>query len=722
MEDTKKTNDTDNSKDKNAKRGANTESGASTKKIFFIVGIALIASLAYFFGKGWFGSGNLGDTPITQKIVILKTVDHPALDVNQQGAIDELKKCCPNIAVSCQSANSDPNLAVQISRKISDEKPDAVITIGTMASQAAALNVTNTIPIIFSSVTDPLSAGLVQTLEMPGQNVTGVSNRVDSVAQFKVFKSIYPTLKTIGVIYNPGESNSVSLLESMINAAKKTDLVIKVAPANNTGEVQAAVKNIIDNVDIIFINNDNTALSALPSIIKVADDAKKPVFSSDIENIGQGVLAAVGPEQSKLGAQAAKMAVQAINNHGKVSDMPVEFPKVMSVVMDPDKAKLFGDKIILKSNFEIALVDMDGNIVANSEASDSTESGDNTGNGKSSMNATSTDQNSGNSVNDNSTNKTADVVVNGDKNQSANQSASQKSASQTVDQKSSDVTNNNDKVNDKANSTTNNPLQDANKSSAGAGADNIKSVGQNGVTAGAASAASAAGDTTTNTQNQDQGVNGTAASGGGAVNGSSMTNNSSGKNSSSANSSPANSSGTNNADTTTNATKSSVSTASVAGIANAASVDNSVVATGGGSINGNDNNAATNAATNAVTNAVTNSSNKTPTNQNPQASQQNTTQQTPDNAQTASQNDNSSNMNAIPPLPIIPGEDSTAGGTDGDSSSDASTSSVGGGTANSANSANVNGSTTNGSTASSVGKSVSNGSGAGGGTNTDTNS
>lgn len=693
MEDTKKTNDTDNSKDKNAKRGANTESGASTKKIFFIVGIALIASLAYFFGKGWFGSGNLSNTLITQKIVILKTVDHPALDVNQQGAIDELKKCCPNIAVSSQSANADPNLAVQISRKISDEKPDAVITIGTMASQAAALNVTNTIPIIFSSVTDPLSAGLVQTLEVPGQNVTGVSNRVDSVAQFKVFKSIYPTLKTIGVIYNPGESNSVSLLESMINAAKKIDLVIKVAPANNTGEVQAAAKNIIDNVDIIFINNDNTALSALPSIIKVADDAKKPVFSSDIENIGQGVLAAVGPEQSKLGAQAAKMAVQAINNHGKVSDMPVEFPKVMSVVMDPDKAKLFGDKIVLKSNFEIALVDTNGDIIADSEASDSTDSTDrdNKGNPKSSMNAKTTDQNSGNSVDDNSTDKAANVVINGDK----NQSASQKSASQTVDQKSFDVTNNNDKADDnKANSATNNPLQDANKSSVGT--DNIKSVGQNGGTTGTAGAAGNT-TTTTNTQNQDQDqdVNGTAASGGGTVNGSSMTNNSSMTNSSGTNSSPANSSGTNNADTTTNATKSSVSTASVAGIANAASVDNSVVATGSGSTNGNDNN--------ATTNAVTNSSNKTAMNQNPQVSQQNTTQQTPDNAQAPSQNDNAANTNAIPPLPIIPA-DSTAGGTDG--SSHASTSSVGGGTANSVNSANVNGSTAN-----SVGKSVSNGAG-----------
>lgn len=201
------------------------------------------------------------------------------------------------------------------------------MAIGTKAAQAAMTATKDTnIPVVFSSVTDPLGAKLVADLKSPRGNVTGVSNFLGVETQFKLFKKVLPTLKTLGVVYDPGEPNSISLNEAMEKAAKEFNLKLVFAVAAKTSEVLSASQSLCGKVDALFVNNDNTALGAFSSVVKAARACDIPTFVSDIDLADQGALAAVGPDQTELGRQTARMVDRILKNPSSYLP-PVEFPE-----------------------------------------------------------------------------------------------------------------------------------------------------------------------------------------------------------------------------------------------------------------------------------------------------------------------------------------------------------------------------------------------------------
>lgn len=265
------------------------------------------------------------------KISILQLVEHPALDVTREGFLEELNKLGyregENLILEFQSAQGNPTLAAQIAQKFMSDKPDVIVGIATIAAQAAMAATKDTdIPVVFSSVTDPIGAKLVTSLEAPGGHVTGVSNFVSVESQFKLFKRVYPTLKTLGVIYNPGEANSIALNAMMEKAAPSFDLTLAMAVASKTSDVMAATRSLCGKVDAVFVNNDSTALSAFKSVVKAAQACGIPAFVSDIDIADQGALAALGPDQREVGRQTARMVDFILKNPGKPLP-PVEFPQ-----------------------------------------------------------------------------------------------------------------------------------------------------------------------------------------------------------------------------------------------------------------------------------------------------------------------------------------------------------------------------------------------------------
>lgn len=253
------------------------------------------------------------------KIFIIQVVEHPALDATRQGFLEELKKLGyeegKNLAVEYQSAQGNATLATQIVQKFVSNKPTVIVAIGTKVAQAAAAATKGTnIPVVFSSVTDPLGAKLVTDLKAPTGNVTGVSNFLGVEPQFKLFKRLLPNLKTLGIIYDPGEANSTSLNEAMEKTAKEFDLKLVFAVASKTSEVLGAAQSLCDKADAFFVNNDNTALAAFSSIVKAAQACGKPAFVSDVDIANQGALAAIGPDQTELGRQTARMVDGILKN------------------------------------------------------------------------------------------------------------------------------------------------------------------------------------------------------------------------------------------------------------------------------------------------------------------------------------------------------------------------------------------------------------------------
>jgi len=289
----------------------------------------------------------------SKKVTILQIVEHPALNMTRQGITDELAN--HGLDIAYQSAQGNTQMAMQIAHYFANTTPDCLVGIGTISTQALlAANRQSNIPIVFSSVTDPKAAGLVKNLKTPEGNITGVSNDYDPLAQFKFFKKILPSLKKLGIIYNPGETNSASLLERMKIAAKEMNIELVLAPANHSAEVPNATRLLLSKTQAIFINNDNTALSAFDTIIKITRNENLPVFCSDTDMVSRGALAALGPDQYQIGRQTGKLILQILArktpNHlavlfPAVEQVKINYPEAMRLKIDIPQEFLSTQKI-----------------------------------------------------------------------------------------------------------------------------------------------------------------------------------------------------------------------------------------------------------------------------------------------------------------------------------------------------------------------------------------
>jgi len=260
-----------------------------------------------------------------KKVCINKIVEHPALNATTQGIIDTLKD--HDIEMRVESAQGNPSLAMQITNKFVNQKAEIIVGIGTVVSQTVRpYAMKNKTTLVFSTVTDPIGAELVNDLQKPNGNTTGVSNFVPLEPQLLLFKKIKPSLKKIGFLYNPGESNSISLVKKLEKLCPKMGLVLVKQAAFKSSEMPFAAAKLALQVDAIFISNDSTALSALSGVIREADKAEIPVFVSDVDAVKLGAVAALGPNQYKIGVQTGKMILRILSGQNPAT-IPVEFPQ-----------------------------------------------------------------------------------------------------------------------------------------------------------------------------------------------------------------------------------------------------------------------------------------------------------------------------------------------------------------------------------------------------------
>lgn len=284
------------------------------------------------------------------RISILQIVDHPALNRTRDGIKDGLAKegfkVGGNLILEIQSAQGNPAIAAQIAQKFVSDKADIVVALGTTAAQAAkAAAKGSSVVIVFSSITDPLSAKLVESWENPGENISGISNFVPVRPRFEFFRTLLPRLNSLGIVYNPGDANSLALLQEMEETAKEMGIELKTATASKTSEVFSAAQNLASKVDALFINNDNTALAAFDSVVRAGNMAQKPVFVSDLDVLEQGALASLGPDQYELGLQTAQMITRILKNPSQPLP-PVESAQKIESKVNDDQAKKL--KILLQ--------------------------------------------------------------------------------------------------------------------------------------------------------------------------------------------------------------------------------------------------------------------------------------------------------------------------------------------------------------------------------------
>ena len=230
-----------------------------------------------------------------------------------------------NLKVNFKSAQGNFGTAQQIVRQFIGERPDVIVTITTPTSQAAVA-ATKQIPIIFTTVTDPLGAKLVSRQKQPGGNVSGISDVVPAELQLNVVKEIVPKLKTLGLVYDPSLENARSTVESIKAIAPKMGIKTMESPAMGVNNVPSAGQALVGKVDAIFVPNDTTVYGAFESLVKVAQDGKVPLFTAERRSVQRGAIATVGFDFKDMGRRTADM-VEKVLKGTKPGDMDVEYMK-----------------------------------------------------------------------------------------------------------------------------------------------------------------------------------------------------------------------------------------------------------------------------------------------------------------------------------------------------------------------------------------------------------
>lgn len=216
----------------------------------------------------------------TLKIGLVQMMEHPSLDEIREAFLAELKAQGyddSKVVIDYQNGQGDMGTLNTIAQKFVGDGVDMIVAIATPAAQAAAA-ATDSTPIIFSAVTDPVDAGLVSDLEAPDRNLTGTSDAIPVDRIFALADELTPGIKTYGLLYNNGESNSVSVIRDVKVALNAAGIAFEEATVINSSEVTTAAQSLVGKVDAIFSPIDNTVAYAMPNLAQIAIEAKLPVY------------------------------------------------------------------------------------------------------------------------------------------------------------------------------------------------------------------------------------------------------------------------------------------------------------------------------------------------------------------------------------------------------------------------------------------------------------
>lgn len=280
----------------------------------------------------------------TKTVAVTSIVEHPALNSVRDGVKEALEaagfKEGENLKWEFQSAQGNPGTAATIARKFIGDKADVIVAIATPSAQAVVA-ATKDIPAVYSAVTDPVAAQLVKGWDASGTNVTGVSDLLELQKQIDLILQVVPNAKRVGMVYNPGEANSVVVVEGLKKLLVAQGLQLVEATAPRTVDITAAARNLVGKVDVIYTNTDNNVVSAYEALVKVATDAKIPLIASDTDSVKRGAIAAVGIDYKDLGRQTGVIVARILKGE-KAGDIPSETSNKLQLFINPKAAKSQG--------------------------------------------------------------------------------------------------------------------------------------------------------------------------------------------------------------------------------------------------------------------------------------------------------------------------------------------------------------------------------------------
>lgn len=283
-------------------------------------------------------------------IGIQQFAEHGSLDNCREGFLEGLKEEGieegKNLTVEYKNAVADMGTAGQISNSFVSSKVDLICGIATPSAQScynAAME--SEIPVIYTAVTDPVAAELVDEEGNPVGEITGTSDRLPVKQQLEMIRTMLPKASTIGILYTTSEANSESAIKDYESMAQEYGFTIETAGITATADIPLAAEGLLGKVDCLTNLTDNTVVSSLPAILEMANEKNIPIFGSEIEQVKLGCLAAEGLDYVALGKQTGKMAAQVLKGEKKASEIPYETIEEASLYLNTKVAENLGIEV-----------------------------------------------------------------------------------------------------------------------------------------------------------------------------------------------------------------------------------------------------------------------------------------------------------------------------------------------------------------------------------------
>jgi len=314
------------------------------KALSVLICLALIIS---FTACG--SSSGKTDDGDTYKIGVIILTDHPALQAACDGFLEGLDELGVKYEADVQNAQGEQTVCATIATKFVNDGVDLIFAIATPAAQACA-QATDTIPILVTAVTDPLSAGLVNSNEMPGTNVSGTSDMNPIDEQVALLMKLVPDAKTVGIMYCSSEDNSIlqeKLAREALEAQGLTVLDFTVAEA---GEVQSVTQSAVGKVDAVYIPTDNIMASSMAAVSVILNEAGIPSVVGEANMVANGGTATYGIDYYNLGKQTAAMAQKVLVEGADISTMPIEYSpeEDLELTLNEEAMKDLGIELVLE--------------------------------------------------------------------------------------------------------------------------------------------------------------------------------------------------------------------------------------------------------------------------------------------------------------------------------------------------------------------------------------
>ena len=303
------------------------------KQSKWMKGIAVAAIAAMSMGMLAGCGGNTGNKQgeadgQTYKIGVVQLTQHGALDQANQGMIDGLKdngfEEGKNLEIDQQNAQGDQSNLQSISQQFVSNEVDLILAIATPAAQVMA-SATEEIPIVGTAITSYVDAGLVQSDEAPGTNVTGTSDMNPVEAQINLLLQLVPDAKTVGTIYTASEKNSEVQVDILKSVCEAKGLTVEERTISSVNDIQQAAQSLVNEVDVLWLPTDNNVASAMPQVVGVTDEAGLATICGEESMVRAGGTATYGFSYYKLGYNAGVMAAQILKGESVPAEMPIGY-------------------------------------------------------------------------------------------------------------------------------------------------------------------------------------------------------------------------------------------------------------------------------------------------------------------------------------------------------------------------------------------------------------